>query len=46
MRLRPGFRDKNARVPYEDLLWALLNSNEFGLLLVSYIIFNVKYFFK
>ena len=31
MRLRPGFRDKNPRAPLEDMLWALLNSNEFML---------------
>jgi hypothetical protein len=27
--LRPGFRDKSASAPLEDLFWALLNSNEF-----------------
>ena len=29
--LRRGFRDKNPKAPYEDLMWGLLNSNEFML---------------
>jgi hypothetical protein len=29
MKLRVGFRDTSAKGPYEDLFWALLNSNEF-----------------
>jgi hypothetical protein len=31
MPLRPGYRDKTESAPYQDLLWALLNSNEFML---------------
>lgn len=31
MALRPQFRDKSPEAPYQDLLWALLNSNEFML---------------
>lgn len=29
MRLRPGFADRDPAAPYQDLFWALLNSNEF-----------------
>lgn len=29
--LRPMFRDKTPEAPYQDLLWALVNSNEFML---------------
>jgi len=29
MSLRPGFKDKDVAAPYQDLLWALLNCNEF-----------------
>jgi hypothetical protein len=29
MSLRPGLGDKDPAAPYQDLLWALLNSNEF-----------------
>jgi hypothetical protein len=31
LQLRPGFKDKSPRAPLEDLLWGLLNSNEFML---------------
>jgi hypothetical protein len=30
-KLRTGFREKSVKAPYEDLLWGLLNSNEFML---------------
>ncbi len=29
--MRPTFKDKNPEAPYQDLMWALLNSNEFML---------------
>lgn len=29
IKLRPGFSDKTQEAPYQDLFWALLNSNEF-----------------